>query len=71
MDRSKHPMDILNWIEKIINSCENRLQVKTADKLLDVFCEKYIKDSNHPYYSAFKKLKIYAFNKSLDKLIDK
>ena len=71
MDRSKHPMDILNWIEKIINSCENRLQLKTADNLLEVFYIKYIENSKHPYYFAYKKLKILTFNKSLDKLIDK
>jgi hypothetical protein len=34
---SKHYGDVVNWIEKVINSCETPLQEKTARKLIHQF----------------------------------
>jgi hypothetical protein len=35
--RSKHPGDILEWLRKIIESCETLEQTFTASKCLDNF----------------------------------
>jgi hypothetical protein len=36
-NRSKHYGDIKLWVEKVINSCENMGQIKTADRLINNF----------------------------------
>ena len=39
---SKHYGDVANWIEKVIDSCEHRLQESAARKLIRLFEKKYV-----------------------------
>lgn len=57
--RSKHPMDVLKWIEKVIDSCKTYQQLLVADKLLDrCYRNTYLKDEEYgsPLYNEFKRV---------------
>jgi hypothetical protein len=57
--RSTHPMDVLKWIEKVIDSCETQSQLLVADKLIDIcYRDMYLKneDSNSPLYQEWKRV---------------
>jgi hypothetical protein len=45
MKRSNHYGDIIQWIEKVIESCQNIEQLKVAKKLVTNFEHKLDKDS--------------------------
>jgi hypothetical protein len=42
--RSKHPVDVAKWIEKIFDSCTNINQLLAAEKLLTSFSKIYKHD---------------------------
>ena len=52
---SKHPADILVWLEKVLESCETHSQLNTFGNLLNLFERQYTKEYNtrHPYYIKF------------------
>jgi hypothetical protein len=58
--RSKHPMDVLKWIEKVIDSCKTYQQLLVADKLLDrCFMDMYITKKEKygsPVFDEWRKL---------------
>jgi hypothetical protein len=45
MKNTNHYGDHMNWVIKVIESCETNSQLKTAKKLTDVFENNIIKDS--------------------------
>ena len=54
--RSKHPLDVLKWIEKVIDSCQTFEQTLVADKLIDrCYVNMYLKneDMNTPLYQEW------------------
>ena len=67
--RSKHPMDILRWIEKVIDSCETYEQTHTAYTLINkCYRDMYLKneDYNSPLYNKWKCVKNSVFIKQLE-----
>jgi len=46
MKDSQHYGDLMNWVVKVINSCETLPQLLTARKLVDLFDSKVRKDPN-------------------------
>lgn len=57
--RSKHPMDVLKWIEKVIDSCKTYQQIIVADKLIyRRYKDMYLKDEdiNSPLYQEWKRV---------------
>ena len=51
--RSKHPLDVLRWIETVIDSCKTYQQLLVADDLVDrCYVNMYLKneDMNTPLY---------------------
>ena len=55
--RSKHPMDVLRWIEKVIDSCETYQQTRVADKLLHHYKKIYVLyDLTTPLYHEWNKI---------------
>jgi hypothetical protein len=54
--KSKHPMDVLKWIEKVIDSCQTYQQLSVADDLVDrCYRNMYLKneDINTPLYQEW------------------
>jgi hypothetical protein len=54
--RSKHPMDVLRWIETVIDSCKTYQQLLVADDLVDrCYKDMYLKneDMNTPLYQEY------------------
>ena len=54
--KSKHPMDVLKWIEKVIDSCQTYQQLSVADNLVDrCYINMYLKneDINTPLYQEW------------------
>ena len=50
---SKHPADILVWLEKILESCETRSQLQNCGELFNLFEKQYVdnlSDRYHPYH---------------------
>ena len=45
MKNTDHYGEHMNWVIKVIESCETNSQLKTAKKLTDVFENNIIKDS--------------------------
>lgn len=43
---SKHPLDINLWILKVIESCETRQHFKAAQKLCDLYLNRYPNELN-------------------------
>lgn len=57
--KSKHPADILVWLEKVLESCENTSQLATCNKMLREFRRNYLNDLNdywHPYLNKLEML---------------
>lgn len=57
--RSKHPMDVLKWIEKVIDSCKTYQQLLVADKLIGrCYMNMYLKDEEYgsPLHNEFKRV---------------
>lgn len=53
---SKHPVDILVWLEKVLESCETRSQLNTCSNLFNLFEKQYmdnLSDPRHPYLTKF------------------
>jgi hypothetical protein len=50
--RSKHPMDVLRWIETVIDSCKTYEQTKTAYILINK-CYKDTCMGGEEFYSLF------------------
>lgn len=55
---SKHPVDILVWLEKVLDSCETRSQLNNCGKLFNLFEVQYMRgyEHPHPYYREFRVL---------------
>lgn len=53
---SKHPADILAWLEKVLESCETHSQLSNCGKLFNLFETHYMREYNslHPYYREFR-----------------
>jgi hypothetical protein len=54
--KSKHPIDVLKWIEKVIDSCQTYQQLSVADNLVDrCYINMYLKneDINTPLYQEW------------------
>ena len=67
--RSKHPIDVLRWIEKVIDSCQTYEQTHTAYTLIDeCYRDMYLKneDYNSPLYNELKRVKNLIFIKQLN-----
>jgi hypothetical protein len=47
---SKHYGDVANWIEAVIDSCENPLQESAARKLIRLFEKKYLDKLDTPTF---------------------
>jgi hypothetical protein len=57
--RSTHPMDVLKWIEKVIDSCETQSQLLVVDKLVDrCYRDMYLKNENFdsPLHQEWKRV---------------
>jgi hypothetical protein len=70
--RSKHPMDVLKWVEKVIYSCETVAQLRVADKLIDrCYRKKYITLTEYgtPLYTEWKKVS-WLVSIRMERLID-
>ena len=46
MKNTNHYGDQMNWVIKVIHSCETKAQLNTAKNLTEVFERNIIKDSN-------------------------
>lgn len=46
MKNTNHYGDHMNWVIKVIESCETNAQLKTAKNLTEVFERNTLKDSN-------------------------
>ena len=46
MKNTNHYGDQMNWVIKVIESCETNAQLKTAKNLTEVFERNTLKDSN-------------------------
>lgn len=69
--RSKHPMDVLRWIEKVIWSCETVSQVLVADKLIDrCFRKTYNVVYGTPLYEEWRRIS-WLITCRLDEINDK
>jgi len=68
--RSKHPIDVLRWIETVVDSCKTHHQVLVADNLIYKYRDMYIKDINSPLYKEWECInwKIVYKLEELDKL---
>jgi hypothetical protein len=55
---SKHPADILVWLEKVLESCENTSQLETCNKMLYSFRENYLNNLNDYWHPYLNKLEI-------------
>ena len=51
--RSTHPVDIKNWIEQVMDSCETVQQLIKADRLRDNFYELLDRDRVKMKYNIF------------------
>jgi hypothetical protein len=59
-NRSKHPVDVLRWIETVIDSCKTHQQVLSAYNLtLRCYKNMYLKDVDmySPLYQEWKRVK--------------
>jgi hypothetical protein len=70
--RSKHPMDVLKWIETVIDSCQTYQQLLVADDLVDrCYKDMYLKNEDmcSPLYDEWKRVSWKIVNKfeELDK----
>ena len=55
---SKHPADILVWLEKILESCETHSQLNTCGKLFNLFEKQYVDNLSGRYHPYLTKLRI-------------
>lgn len=55
---SKHPADILVWLEKILESCETRSQLQNCGKLFNLFEKQYVDNLSDRYPPYLTKLRI-------------
>ena len=54
---SKHPADILVWLEKILESCETRSKLQNCGELFNLFEKQYVdnlSDRYHPYLTKIR-----------------
>ena len=71
---SKHYGDVVNWIEKVIDSCETPLQELTARRLVRLFESQYQNIDRELDWSLSRKLRMSLDRKvysRLDKLTEK
>lgn len=66
--RSKHPMDVLRWIEKVIDSCETYEQTHTAYALINKCYRDACMggDYFHPLFQEYARVKNSVFIKQLE-----
>lgn len=67
--RSKHPIDVLRWIEKVIDSCQTYEQTHTAYTLIDkCYRDMYIKNEDvySPLYNEWRRVDNAIFIKQLN-----
>jgi hypothetical protein len=68
--RSKHPMDVLKWVENVIYSCETVAQLRVADKLIDrCYYKTYNPEYGTPLYTEWKKVS-WLVSIRMERLID-
>jgi hypothetical protein len=71
---SNHYGDVVNWIEKVIDSCETSLQEITARKLVRLYEEQYSYLDYPVYRELCRRLRDKLDNKfysRMDKLVEK
>jgi hypothetical protein len=67
--RSKHPIDVLRWIEKVIDSCQTYEQTHTAYTLVNkCYRDMYIgnKGFNSPLFNEWRRVGDAIFIKQLN-----
>jgi len=71
---SKHYGDVVNWIEKVIDSCETPLQELTARRLVCLFESQYQNIDRELNWDLSRRLRVALDNKvyaRMDKLTEK
>jgi hypothetical protein len=66
--RSKHPIDVLRWIEKVIDSCQTYEQTHTAYELIyKCYRDVYMGgNTSHPLFQEWARVKNLIFIKQLN-----
>jgi hypothetical protein len=65
---SKHYGDVVNWLEKVIDSCETPLQELTARRLVRLFESQYQDIDRELDWSLSRKLRMLLDNKVYSRL---
>jgi hypothetical protein len=71
---SKHYGDVVNWLEKVIDSCETPIQEVTARRLVRLFESQYQDIDRELGWDLSRKLRVALDNKvytRMDKLTEK
>jgi len=69
--RNTHPVDIVNWIKKVIDSCETVQQLVKADHLIDNFEKLLDRDRFKVKYNIFgNQINRERWSKEFDKRCD-
>jgi hypothetical protein len=71
---SKHYGDVVNWLEKVIDSCETPLQELTARRLVRLFETQYQNIDRELNWDLSRRLRVALDNKvygRMDKLTEK
>jgi len=71
---SKHYGDVVNWLEKVIDSCETPLQEVTARRLVRLFESQYQNIDRELNWDLSRRLRVALDNKvyaRMDKLTEK